>query len=210
MRCGICDRGKILRATILIAAILIARILRAAIIIAAIIVAATLFAAAVFSVKVVAGIGAAITAGQIVSRQIVSRRIGGWGNLVRKIARAWLRGGNLAGLARGGAEIRENLLGLNLTLAQGGEIIGNRFFFVEADLAGVGAYETLIEDAAGKLLEVLILEGAQHAGADFGGLGHGIERDAPLLALLAKFFPERSHVPAPAGAVKFPPASRWQ
>jgi hypothetical protein len=40
---------------------------------------------------------------------------------------------------------------------------------------------------------MLVFEGAQHAGADFGGIGNCVERDAALLALFAKFFPERSH-----------------
>jgi hypothetical protein len=77
-------------------------------------------------------------------------------------------------------------------LAQRGEIVGYGFFIVESDLTGVGAHETFVEDAAGKLIEVFLFEGAQHPGADFGGVGDGIERDALLLALLAKFFSERS------------------
>jgi hypothetical protein len=100
---------------------------------------------------------------------------------------------DLAGLSRRGVEIRQNGLRLNLTLAQSGEIVGYRFFFVEADLAGVGADETFVEDAARELVKMFVFEGAQHAGADFRGVGDGIERDATLLALLAKFFPERSH-----------------
>ena len=86
------------------------------------------------------------------------------------------------------------ILGLNLALAQGGEIIGDGFFFVETDLAGVGADKAFVEDAAGELVEMLVLNGAEHAGADFGGGGDGVERDATLLALLAKFFPEGAHV----------------
>jgi hypothetical protein len=84
-------------------------------------------------------------------------------------------------------------LGLNLALAQGGEIIGDGFFFVEADLAGVGADKTLVEDAAGKLIKVFFFDGAEHAGADFGGVGDSVEGDAPLLALFAKFVSERTH-----------------
>jgi len=44
----------------------------------------------------------------------------------------------------------------------------------------------------GSLVEVFLFEGAQHAGADLGGVGDGFEREAALLALLAKFFSERS------------------
>ena len=86
--------------------------------------------------------------------------------------------------------ILARLIFANLTLAHGGQVIGYGFFFIEADLAGVGAHETLVEDAAGELVEVLVLEGTQHAGADFGGVGDGIETDALLLALFAKFFSE--------------------
>jgi len=90
-----------------------------------------------------------------------------------------------------GAEVG---LRLELTLAGGGKIVGHGFFFVESDLAGVGADETFIEDATGKLIEVVLFQRAQHAGVDFRGIGDGIEIEAALLALFAKFFPEGSHV----------------
>ena len=41
----------------------------------------------------------------------------------------------------------------------GGDEIGNGLVFVEAQMAGVGADKALIEDAAGKLVEVVLLEG---------------------------------------------------
>src|SRR5580700_10669899 len=90
------------------------------------------------------------------------------------------------------AEVRRKGMRLKLVLAHGVEIGSYGFFFVESDLTGVGAHETFVEDAAGKLVEMFLFEGAQHAGADFGGAGDGIEPDALLLALLAKFFSERS------------------
>ena len=90
------------------------------------------------------------------------------------------------------AEIRRKGARLELGLAHCVEIVGYGFFFVESDLTCVGAHETLVEDAAGKLVEMFLFEGAQHAGADFGGAGDGIEPDALPLALLAKFFSERS------------------
>jgi hypothetical protein len=77
-----------------------------------------------------------------------------------------------------------------LIFAYGGQVVGYGFFFVEPDLAGVGAHKTFVEDASGELVEVLLFEGAQHASADFGGIGDGLEPDALLLALLAKFFSE--------------------
>lgn len=86
--------------------------------------------------------------------------------------------------------ILARLILAQLTLADGGQVVGYGFFFVEPDLAGVGAHKSFVEDAAGELVEVLVLKGAQHASADFGGVGDGIEPDALLLALLAKFFSE--------------------
>ena len=112
---------------------------------------------------------------------------------VRKTFRAKFGRRGRVEFGGGGAEIRENGLLLNLTFAQSSQIVGYGFFFVESDLAGVGAHETFVEDAAGKLVEVFVLEGAQHASADFGGVGDGIEREAALLALFAKFFSKRSH-----------------
>ncbi len=92
----------------------------------------------------------------------------------------------------GAAEIRQNLLGLDLTLAQSGEIVSDRLFFIQPHLPGIGAYETFIENSARKLIKVFVFESTQHAGADFCGVRDGIEREATLLALLAKFFPECS------------------
>ena len=88
------------------------------------------------------------------------------------------------GMGFASAEVGKNWLGLDLTLVQGGEIIGNGFFFIEANLAGVGADEPFVENAAGELLEFFFFQGAQHAGADFGGARNGFERDATLFALL--------------------------
>src|SRR5208283_3542279 len=82
--------------------------------------------------------------------------------------------------------------GVNLTLAQGSEIVGYRFFFVEAHVAGVGADKPLIEDAPGKLVKLFLLQRAQHASADFRGVGNGLKLNPALLALSAKFFPENA------------------
>jgi len=115
-----------------------------------------------------------------------------------------------AGFAGGGAEIRENRLLQDLAFAQGGEVVGYGFFFAEANLAGVSADETLVEDAAGKLIEVFVFEGTQHAGADFGGIGDGFEIEAAQLTLLAKFVSERSQGGGSGGRVSVPSACRWE
>ena len=95
------------------------------------------------------------------------------------------------------SEIRQDGLLLDLAFAQGGEVVGYGFFFVESDLAGEGADETFVEDAAGKLVEVFVFQRAQHAGADLCGVGDGVELEPALLALLAKFFSEDSHLRLP-------------
>lgn len=134
----------------------------------AIFVATKLFAP-ILGKKLAAGVVAPMIARRIIFRAIMVRRAGMGLDLI---------------LAR--------LIFANLTLAHGGQVIGYSFFFVQADLAGVGADETFVEDAAGELVEVLFFEGTQHASADFGGFGDGIKPDALLLALLAKFFSECS------------------
>jgi hypothetical protein len=142
-------------------------------------------------------------------RLILFRLIGGLRAIFFFWAIGWFRRsgclGHRYGLRRG-TKLRQNGLLLNLAFAQGGKIIGERLLFVEPDMAGVGANETAVEDAAGKLIEALFFERAQHAGADLGGVGDGIEGDAALLALLAKFVSERSHA-EPGRADEFAPAS---
>ena len=155
------------------------------------------FLSAVFRGQSVSEI-AVIVARKIVIAKIVTTKIVATKIPVTKIlagrfdaARIGCSGG--AGFACRGAEVGENGLLLDLALAQGGEVVADGFFFVKADLAGVGAYESFVEDATGKLIEVFFFEGAQHARAEFGGVGDGVEGEAAQLALLAKFFSERSH-----------------
>jgi hypothetical protein len=82
---------------------------------------------------------------------------------------------------------------LNLAFPQSRKIVGHGFIFVKADLAGVGADKTFIEDAAGELIKMFGLNGAEHSGADFGGGGDGFQRETAEFALLTKFFSERTH-----------------
>ena len=42
-------------------------------------------------------------------------------------------------------------------------------------MLGVGANESFVEDAAGKLVEVFFFDGAKHARADFGDVGNVVE-----------------------------------
>jgi hypothetical protein len=111
-------------------------------------------------------------------------------------------------LASGVTEIRQNFLRLHLTLTQGRQIISNGFFFVEPDLAGVGADEAFVEYAAGKLVEVFFFERAEHARADFCSVRDGVERESALLALLAKFFPECAQGPLRRTELNLRPASK--
>jgi len=134
---------------------------------------------------------------------LASWMMAGWKDVV-----AGIGGWDGASLASWRAEVRQYLLGLSLTLAQSGKVVRDSFFLVEADLAGVSADETLIENSARKLVKVLIFQGAQHACADFCAVGDGIEFEPAPLALLAKFFSESSQGPAPAGRFNPSPAPR--
>ena len=83
--------------------------------------------------------------------------------------------------------------GVDLRLAQAGEIVVDGFFVVQSEMLGVGANESLVEDASGKAVEVFFFDGLEHARADLGDVGNVIERDAFLLALLAEFISEGAH-----------------
>ena len=84
-------------------------------------------------------------------------------------------------------------LGLQLRLADTLEIFGDGFFGVESEMLGVGADESFIEDAAGKLIEVFLLDRLEHARTDLDDVGNVIEREFFRLARLAKFFSECAH-----------------
>ena len=81
---------------------------------------------------------------------------------------------------------------LDLRLAQGGEIFGYGLFVVESEMPGIGANESFIKDAAGKLIEVFVFDGFEHARADLGDVGNVIEREAtPLCETFLRRFPRR-------------------
>src|ERR1700723_3668 len=73
-------------------------------------------------------------------------------------------------------------------VAGGLQVVGNYLIFVEADAAGVSAHETLIKDASRQLIEFILFQRLQHAGANFGGGGNLLQRDVALFALLFQFF----------------------
>jgi len=230
--CGIGQRGRIQMSRCFVKKVFLARISIAMkfdlkframkigalkILCAAIGVATTLFAAIVAE-NLRAAIRAGATGGQRAGGQIVPVSIVMAKAVITKIVTAKIVRGTMVvtGIVvieiamMKIAEIGQDGVGLNLTLAQGREVIGYGFLFVESDLAGVGAHETFVEYAAGKLVEVLVLEGAEHAGADFGRVGDSLERDATLFALLAKFFSERSHGWLRRAGGKSPSAWRWE
>jgi hypothetical protein len=80
-----------------------------------------------------------------------------------------------------------------LRLAQAREVIGDGFFGVEAEVFGVGADESFVEDSARELIEVFLFDGLQHAGADLGDVRNVIEREFLFLARLAEFVAEFAH-----------------
>ena len=91
-------------------------------------------------------------------------------------------------------------MGIELGLAQGRQISGDRFFGVKSQHLRVGADEPLVEDAAGEHIELLLLDGLQHSRVDLCDVGNVIERKAAALALFAKLFSECSHERIPPGA----------
>lgn len=113
--------------------------------------------------------------------------------------RGRLAGFGATGLVGGGGagKFRANripdFVGIDLRFAQAEKIVGDGFFVVEAEMLGVGPNESFIEDAAGKLIEVFLFDGLEHAGADLGNVGDVIEREIFFLARLAEFVSELAH-----------------
>ncbi len=90
-----------------------------------------------------------------------------------------------------------DFVGVDLRLAEAGEVVGDGFFVVESEMLGVGADESLVEDAAREQVEVLFFDGLEHARADLGDVGDVIVRELFLLACLAEFVAEFAHVGLP-------------
>lgn len=87
-----------------------------------------------------------------------------------------------------------DFVGVDLRLAQAGEVVGDGVFRIQAKMLGVSADESLVEYAAGKLIEVFFFDGLQHARADLGDVGNVIVREFFFLACLAEFVAEFSHL----------------
>ncbi len=86
-----------------------------------------------------------------------------------------------------------HLVSVDLRLAQASEIVSDGLFVVESEMLGVSADESLVEDAAGELVEMFFFDGLEHARADLGDVGNVIEREFLLLARFAEFVAEFSH-----------------
>lgn len=116
----------------------------------------------------------------------------------QRLLRGWRGGrrGDSCGMVRdgsGGARGLPDLVGVDLSLLQAGEIVSDGFFGVQAEMLGVGTDESAIEDATGKAVEVLLFDGLKHARADFGDVRNVIEREAFGFARLAEFVAELAH-----------------
>ncbi len=74
-------------------------------------------------------------------------------------------------------------LDIGLLVASRLKVIGYRLFFVHAQVLGVGAHESFVEDAPRQQIELLIFEGLQQARANLGGLSNFVEGNAPHLSL---------------------------
>src|ERR1051326_7772842 len=66
--------------------------------------------------------------------------------------------------------------------------------FVYSKMAGIAADEGFIEHAPGELIEFFFFDRLEKARADFGGLGHVIQRDFALFAFAFKTLAEGSHL----------------
>ena len=84
--------------------------------------------------------------------------------------------------------------GLGQAGRAGGHEISNRLVFVEAQMAGVGADEPFVEDTAGKLVEVLFLEGNDEFGRDLGRNRDVVQRDLALFSLPFQPCPKGFHL----------------
>ena len=82
---------------------------------------------------------------------------------------------------------------VDLSLTQAGEVVGDGLLVVESEMLGVGANETLVKDAPGKLIEMLLFNRLEHARTNLGDVGNVIEREVLFLARLAEFVSELAH-----------------
>ena len=67
-------------------------------------------------------------------------------------------------------------------LSGGFQIVGNRLILIQPYMAGIGSHKAFVENTARQLVEVFVLQGLQHAGANLGGEGNLIQRDGTLFA----------------------------
>ena len=86
-----------------------------------------------------------------------------------------------------------NFVGIDLRLPQASEVVSDGLFVVQSEMLGIGANESLVEYAAGKLVEMFFFDGLEHARADFGDVGDVIVRELFLLARFAEFVAEFAH-----------------
>ena len=85
---------------------------------------------------------------------------------------------------------------LHLSRSRNFQVFANCFFRVHPQKPRVGANESFIENAAGKLLEIISLYGPQKPGADLGGFGGVIQRNALPLPLLLHLCAQRRQDPS--------------
>jgi len=82
---------------------------------------------------------------------------------------------------------------IDLCLAQAGEVVGDGIVGIQTEMLGIGADESLVEDAAGQSIEVFFFNRLQHARADLGDVGNVVQRELFLLSRFAEFISELSH-----------------
>ena len=77
---------------------------------------------------------------------------------------------------------------------RGLQVVGNRLLLIDADVLGVGANISLVEDTAGKEIELFLFQGAEQASSNLCRGSDFVERDGTHLALATQAFAESSHL----------------
>jgi hypothetical protein len=86
---------------------------------------------------------------------------------------------------------------VDLRLTEASQIVVDSVFGIEAEVLGVSADESAIENTARELIELLLFNRLQHSRADLGDVGNVVEREFLSLARLAELVAELAHVERP-------------
>ena len=86
---------------------------------------------------------------------------------------------------------------VDLSLTEASQVVVDRVFGIEAEVLGVSADESAIENTSRELIELLLFNRLQHSRADLGDVGNVVEREFLSLPRPAEFISELAHVKRP-------------